>query len=89
MKPSIAKLYQIYDKVRSMIDGNNRGYHIWTNCGLAELSADGKSLEFIVYGYNDGGDGYEWTEDWRITDDGRIFGDGEIYDNVKDFECQW
>ena len=83
---SIEELYKIYDRIQPLIDGNHRGYHIWTHCGSPEVGYDGKSLEFIVYGYNDGGDGYEWTEDWSITDDGRIFGDGEIYDNVEHFE---
>ena len=52
-------LYQIYDRIQHLIDGSYRGYHIWINCGPAEMSYDGKSLGFIVYGYNDGGDGYD------------------------------
>ena len=79
-------LYQIYDRIQPLINGNYRGYHIWTNCGSAEIASDGKSLEFTVYGYNDGGDGYEWTEYWQISNDGKIYAEGEVYDNVEHFE---
>lgn len=88
MQLSIEELYQIYDRIQPLIDGNHRGYHVWTNCSSAEIAGDDKSLEFTVYGYNDK-DGYEWTENWQITDDGRIFADGEVYDNVEHFEREW